>query len=288
MARDLLAPAPFVKYAAWRLGRVLARDLNAAAAGLVARLGGELMWWCDARGRRTLDANLAVLIPDARARVRAGRRCYLACADHLTHMLRLDRVARKPRAVELCDPWGVFDRTTASAGLRGPLILAALHQDWTRILAALHAHGLVDDLAVVALPAGDTWADGELAYLHQCLGAKVLPWVGAARGALRHLRRGGVLGLLADRDYAGDGIIMHCHGHTWRVPSGPAKLALHSQAPLVPFAWIRETLIVGQPLAVRNAAEVITATHALARFQLSVLAANPARWVAFHPLMTRV
>ena len=288
MARDLLAPAPFVKYAAWRLARVLARDLTAAGAGLLARACGELMWWCDARGRRTLNANLTPLIPDAPARARAVRRGYIACAEHLAHMLRLDRVARNPRAVQLCDPWGVFDSATATQGLRGPLILATLHQDWTRILAALHAHGLVDDLAVVALPAGDAWADGELTYLHQCLDAKVLPWAGAARGALQHLRRGGVLGLLADRDYAGNGITMHCHGHTWRVPSGPAKLALHSGAPLVPFVWIRETLVVGQPLAVRNAAEVVTATLALARFQLRVLAANPARWVAFHRLMTRV
>jgi phosphatidylinositol dimannoside acyltransferase len=288
MARDLLARAPLIKYVAWRLARVLARDLTAAGAGLLARFGGELMWWCDAGGRRTLDANLTLLIPDAPARARAVRRCYLACADHLAHMLRLDRVARKPRAVQLCDPWGVFDSATTSHGRRGPLILATLHQDWTRILAALHAHGLVDDLAVVALPAGGTWVDGELTHLHQCLEATVLPWAGAARGALQHLRRGGVLGLLADRDYAGDGITMHCQGHAWRVPSGPAKLALHSGAPLVPFVWIRETLVVGQPLAVRNAAEVISATRALARFQLRVLAANPSRWVAFHPLMTRV
>ena len=286
MARDVLAPSPLLKRAAWRLGRVLARDLTAGGASLLVRLAAELVWWCDERGRRTVAANLAPLIPEREARTRAVRRCYLACGDHLAHLLRLDRVARKPQAVRLCDPWGVFAKATATGGIRGPLILATLHQDWTRILAALHAHGLVADLTVIALPSGDAWADAELTHLHQCLDATALPWASAPRLALQHLRRGGIVGLLADRDYAGDGLTMRLHGRTWQVPTGPAKLALHTGAPVVPFVWIRHTLVVGQPLVVRNSAEVVSATRALARFQLRVLSANPARWVAFHRLWT--
>lgn len=284
MARDLLALNPLLKRAAWRLGRVLARDLTANGVSLLARLVAQTMWWCDARGRRTVAANLTPLIPDHESRQRAVRHCYIACADHLAHMLRLDRVARKPRAVQMCDPWGVFAKAADTDGIRGPLILATLHQDWTRILAALHAHGLVADLAVIALPSGDTWADAELTYLHQCLNATVLPWASAPRLALQHLRRGGIVGLLADRDYAGDGLTVRINGRTWQVPTGPAKLALHTGAPVVPFVWIHQTLVVGQPLPVRNPAEVISATRALARFQLRVLSANPGRWVAFHRL----
>lgn len=284
MSRDLLALRPLLKRAAWRLARVLARDLTAGGAQLLSRAMADVVWWCDARGRKVVAANLAPLVPTAEARTRATRRCYLACADHLAHMLRMDRASCKPRAIQICDPWGVFTDVSEKGGLSGPLILATLHQDWTRILAALQTHGLVANLAVIALPAGDTWADAELALLHQSLNATVLPWAAAPRLALRHLRSGGVVGLLADRDYAGDGLVIQVASRTWRVPTGPAKLALHTGAPVVPFVWIRQTLVVGRPLHVRNAADVATATRALARFQVRVLAANPARWVAFHPV----
>jgi lauroyl/myristoyl acyltransferase len=287
MSRDLLAPTPLLKRAAWRLGRILARDLTAGGAQLLSRAMAEVTWWCDARGRKVVEANLAPLIPAPEARTRAARRCYRACADHLAHMLRMDRAAHKPRANQICDPWGVFTNASENGGLSGPLILATLHQDWTRILAALQTHGLIANLAVIALPAGDTWADAELAHLHQSLNATVLPWAQAPRLALRHLRSGGVVGLLADRDYAGDGLEVQVAGRTWRVPTGPAKLAWRTGAPVVPFVWIRQTLVVGQPLHVRSAADVATATRALARFQLRVLAANPARWVAFHPVWGR-
>ena len=284
MSRDLLATTPLLKRAAWRLGRILARDLTSGGAQLVSRALADIVWWCDGRGRKVIEGNLTPLIPASDARARAVRHCYHACADHLMHMLRMDHVAHKPQAVQLCDPWKVFATASEQGGIPGPLILATLHQDWTRILAALHAHGLVADLAVIALPAGDTWADAELAHLHQCLGATVLPWAQAPRAALRHLRSGGIVGLLADRDYAGDGLSMRCAGRTWQVPTGPAKLALHTGALVVPFVWIRQTLVVGRPIAVRTAAEVNSATREIARFQLRVLAANPGRWVAFHPV----
>ena len=284
MSRDLLATAPLLKRAVWRVVRILARDLTAGGARLLSRAMADLVWWCDGRGRKVIEGNLTPLIPAADARARAVRHCYHACADHLAHMLRMDCVARKPQAIRLCDPWNVFANATEQGGIRGPLILATLHQDWTRILAALQTHGLVSDLAVIALPSGDAWADAELAHLHQSLNATVLPWAQAPRSALRHLRRGGVVGLLADRDYAGDGLPMRCAGRTWRVPTGPAKLALHTGALVVPFVWIRQTLVVGKPIAVRNATEVSSATRELARFQLRVLSANPSRWVAFHPV----
>ena len=192
MSRDLFAATPLLKRAAWRLGRILARDLTAGGAQVLGRIVADVLWWCDGPGRKVMAANLAPLIPAPDARARAVRHCYHACAEHLAHMLRMDRAARKPRAIQLCDPWKVFADASEQGGIRGPLILATLHQDWTRILAALQTHGLVADLAVIALPSGDAWADDELAHLHQCLGATVLPWAEAPRAALRHLRNRGI------------------------------------------------------------------------------------------------
>ncbi len=294
MSRDLLSLSPLFKRAMWRLLRVFARDLTAGGAHLLARRVGDLTWWCDGRGRRVVADNLAPFVPTAEGRGRAVRGCYRAAADHLAFMLRLDR-PRSPRShresdpglVKIVDPWGVFAPAVSVDGgarIGGPLLLVTVHADWTRLLAALHDARLIADLAVIARPVGDAWADATLAQMSAHCGAPILPWNDVARAALRHLRSEGVLGVLADRDYAGDGLVVHLAGRKWRVPTGPAKLAAASGAPLVPLAWIAGTIVVGRPLRVGFDGDVIAVTRALARFQAQVLAASPARWVAFHQM----
>lgn len=278
MSRDLIPPS--FRHLAWRLLRIVARDLTAGGAHLLGRRVADLVWWCDARGRRVVADNVAPFVPAPEARLRTVRACYRASADHLAYMLRLDR-RRRTASVTMHDPWGVFSGALPCAG---PLVLTTVHADWTRLLATVHQLGLFQDLAVIALPAGDAWADALLADLHASCGATVLPWTDAPRAALRHLRAGGVLGVLADRDYAGDGLPMTLAGRAWRVPTGPAKLAQRSGATLVPMAWMRGTLLVGRPLRVGVDGTVIEVTRSLARFHLRTIAANPGRWIAFHQM----
>ncbi len=284
MARDPLASVPVIRRAGWCLARLLARDLSARGGRLLALIAGDLTWWCDARGRRTVVKNLRLMLPTTSARQRVARATYRACAEQLLFTLRLDRRrAGDLGQVRLVDPWAVLP-------LAGPAVLTTVHADWDALLAETAGRGLLPDMATVALPSGDTWVDALLARLRAEAGVATLPWIGAARHAWQHLRRGGILGVLADRDYAGDGFLAHSAHGSWRVARGPLALAARQQCPLVPMACLRRrggaVIVIGRPcwphlLGEREAARL------LARFQLQVLSAAPGRWIAFHPLVQR-
>jgi lauroyl/myristoyl acyltransferase len=280
MARDLLAAAPTCRRGAWWLARLFARDLGARGGRLLAACAGDVAWWCDARGRRTVARNLSLVMPAVAARRRVVRAAYRACAEQLLFSLRLDRRHdRDLGRVRLVDPWSVLP-------LAGPAVLATVHADWDALLAETAGRGLLVETATVALPSGDPWIDALLAGLRASAGVATLPWNGAARHAWRHLQNRGILGVLADRDYAGDGFQVHTMQGTWRMARGPLALAARHQCPVVPMACLRQRgaalVVVGQPCWPHLLGEQ-EAARVLARFQLQVLSAAPSRWVAFHP-----
>lgn len=282
MSRDLLLGSQLLKRATWGLLRVLARDLWADGARLLAHGVGDLLWWCDARGRRTVEANLRLLVPAHEARRRAARATYRACAEGMTFTLRLDRLhsADLPNRQAL-DPYSVLP-------LRGPAVLAGIHADWDALLACLHLHAAAERLAVIVLPAGDVAVDAMLATLRSAVGAETLPWLTSGRAALRHLEAGGVIGVLADRAYSGMVMTVEIGNLTLEVPTGPAELARRSGAPLIPAACLRTRdrtmVVVGKPIDVVTCGTRV-ALQRLVRFQIQVLSVNPSRWVAFHPVI---
>ena len=283
MSRDLLSSSQLIKRLVWRLLRVLARDLWAGGGRLLAHVAGDVLWFLDARGRRTVADNLEPLVPDRDARRRATRACYRTCAEQLAFSLRLDRFRERDLGqLRIVDPWHALP-------LNGPAVLATMHADWDALLAVLGARGLVRDWAAIVLPSGDAWLDALVLRLRAAGGATTLGWTTAASDALRHLRRGGVVGVLADRDYGGGTVEMRIGRRVVRLPTGPVELARRSGSPLVPAACLRTRggalLVIGRPLF--PAALGSRAALELARFQVQVLSAAPARWVAFHRIWER-
>lgn len=58
----------------------------------------------------------------------------------------------------------------------------------------------------------------------------------SGRTVLRALRNGGLVGLVCDRDVAGNGVEVSFFGERTRLPGGPATLALRTGAALIPAA----------------------------------------------------
>jgi lauroyl/myristoyl acyltransferase len=104
---------------------------------------------------------------------------------------------------------------------------------------------------------------------------------------LSTLRRGGVVGLLCDRDIQGNGIEVEFFGERVTMPAGPATLALRTGAPLVTAACYSgpgrdHFAVVNAPLDVTRVAslraDVTRVTQALAVELEGLIRRAPEQW----------
>lgn len=112
----------------------------------------------------------------------------------------------------------------------------------------------------------------------------------AASTVLGVLANGGLVGLLADRDVAGDGIAADLLGATSRLPAGPATLALRSGAVLLPGVIYsgpgREHVVrIGVPIDAtrrgRLREDVTRVTQAVADALSALIRRHPEQWHVF-------
>jgi len=114
---------------------------------------------------------------------------------------------------------------------------------------------------------------------------------GAAKAAVGALRRGEVLCLPADRDIAGNGVVVEFFGERTTMPAGPATLALRTGCPILPtavfwrdgtrFAEVRQALEVERRGRLRDDIERIT--QALAREFERFIVQAPEQWHMLSP-----
>jgi len=109
---------------------------------------------------------------------------------------------------------------------------------------------------------------------------------------LKTLRNGGLVGLLCDRDIAGDGIQVELFGETTTIPAGPATLALRTGAAVIPAAVYSgpgrdHTAIISPPLDVtrRGAfrSDVSRVTQAIASELEKLIRVAPEQWHLYQP-----
>jgi KDO2-lipid IV(A) lauroyltransferase len=292
MSRDLLAGTPTLRRLAYRSLAATCRLLPLEPLRLAAAGAGALAWWFDARGRRIVARNLAHFIPApcADARGRAVRRNYQYFAQMLVESLRLDRIppgALGPGRLALVDPWKVF----AAGPLAGAAILVTVHANWELALAAVHRLGLASEVDAIALSQGDPEIDLLFHRSRSAVGGRSLLFDRAPLAALRALKAGRVVGIIADRDYSGSGLRVPFAGEDLSMPLGPAALAVQTGAPVVPLLLARRgpsrlALVVGRPLrpdpGLAKEAQVVALTTRLAAVLARFIHAAPAQWIAFH------
>jgi phosphatidylinositol dimannoside acyltransferase len=126
-----------------------------------------------------------------------------------------------------------------------------------------------------------------LAY-RRSLGMEILPLGSpSVAGVLaQRLRAGGVVCLLGDRDLTASGVAVRFFGHPASMPAGPASLALHTGAALMPVSlWYRADGLRGRihpeilPPAEGSREEKVAAmTQAVADAFAEGIAEHPADW----------
>ncbi|MCH9708447.1 MAG: phosphatidylinositol mannoside acyltransferase [Actinomycetia bacterium] len=128
-----------------------------------------------------------------------------------------------------------------------------------------------------------------LAY-RESLGFEVVPLEGGARSPFDvlgdRLRGNGVVCLMADRDLTRTGVQVDFFGEPTRLPAGPAKLAVQTQAALFPaHCWFEEDGwgIRVYPELDTASGDVKAVTQALADRFAENIAAHPADWHMLQP-----
>lgn len=249
----VLVPAPLVRgllSAASPLAR-FTRFERRTAANLGLALGGEA---------------------DEAQRRRIARGVRLHAARIFSEWLKLARGgdgAWIDRAVALDPSIGILRREIDRG--RGVLVVTAHLGNWELLCARLHRLGL--EGAVVGYERLGDPSSAWLAEMRRAYGVLTLPQQTSARGILRVLQRGGVVGLLADLEArAIDGVFLPFFGVPALTMTAPAALARAAKVPLIPVRCTVERgvrgggyrLCVEEPLALDPALPRREATLALA------------------------
>ncbi|CAM5555885.1 Phosphatidylinositol mannoside acyltransferase OS=Streptomyces alboniger OX=132473 GN=CP975_05730 PE=4 SV=1 [Streptomyces alboniger] len=224
--------------------------VNKLPEPVAQRLGrtiADVAWKRRGKGVLRLESNLARVVPDATPErlaqlSRAGMRSYLR---YWMESFRLPSWSRERvrNGFEGTDLHHLHDALATGKGV----VVALPHLgNWDLAGAWVTSKLGIPFTTVAERLKPETLYDRFVAY-RESLGMEVLPHTGgAAFGTLaRRLRAGGLVCLVADRDLSASGVEVKFFGDTARMPAGPAMLAQHTGALLLPVTlWYDETPVM--------------------------------------------
>ncbi|MFE7816180.1 phosphatidylinositol mannoside acyltransferase [Streptomyces sp. NPDC057433] len=270
-------------------GWATVRKLPEPVAVRLGRTIADIAWKRRGQGVLRLESNYARVVPDASPErlaelSRAGMRSYLR---YWMESFRLpawspERIAN---GIDIKDIHRVTDGMAAGKGV----VLALPHLANWDLAGAWATTGLGIPFTTVAERLKpETLYDRFVAY-REGLGMEVLPHNGgSAFGTLaRRLRDGGLVCLVADRDLSASGVEVEFFGETARMPAGPALLAQHTGALLLPATlWYDDSPVmrgrvhpaVPVPTSGTRAEKTSVMTQALADAFATGIADHPEDW----------
>jgi phosphatidylinositol dimannoside acyltransferase len=252
------------------------RNLSRVAEGLVAS------------GTGSAAAQRAGSDPDALERL--VRLAFRHAARYYGEVARAGHVTpgEVERRLILDDP------ETVDAAFDGrPMIIVGLHFGALELPAVYVAqragHPVSAPMETIDNPALQQWFEETRGRL----GVRIVRIADARRSLLGALRAGESVGLIADRDITGGGILVPFFGHPARLPVGPALLAVETDIP-VHVAGVRRSrdgryrarmLRVELPGEGTRRARVTELTGRIAAAMELIIADAPEQWWgAFHPM----
>ncbi|MEU3148270.1 MULTISPECIES: phosphatidylinositol mannoside acyltransferase [unclassified Streptomyces] len=270
-------------------GWATVRKLPEPVAVRLGRTIADIAWKRRGQGVLRLESNYARVVPGASPErlaelSRAGMRSYLR---YWMESFRLpawspERIAN---GIDIKDIHHVTDGMAAGKGV----VLALPHLANWDLAGAWATTGLGIPFTTVAERLKpETLYDRFVAY-REGLGMEVLPHSGgSAFGTLaRRLRDGGLVCLVADRDLSASGVEVEFFGETARMPGGPALLAQHTGALLLPATlWYDDSPVmrgrvhpaVPVPTSGTRAEKTSVMTQALADAFATGIADHPEDW----------
>jgi lauroyl/myristoyl acyltransferase len=278
-----------------RAADLVARLLPRGVAYALADLIGSAWHRFAPRRRALVAANLA-RVSAATGRPTSGpvfrrlvRQAFIEHARYYLELLRIPHASiEQVGAMVSVDDWERWEPV-----LRGGAVIATMHfgnaEPYGSFVAAngLHAVVPVEEIRPKAL------FDFLLARRASGRGVTVVPLSKARRPLMEELRKGGIAGVVADRNLSGTGHSTRLFGAHTMLPTGPASLALISGRPLlVAASWrigperfnARAWQIEVEPSGDRRA-DVAALTEVMARRMEEAISVSPEQWfAAFQPI----
>ena len=195
----------------------------------VATVAGTLAYRASSRARDAVRENLAIVAPERRDRERLVRQTFVEQVRHYIEIFRLARLDHeKVRHAVVTAGW---DRFVEAVARGNGVIIASAHVGPISVCGQIIAANGYD----ITLPIEKE--TGELARsINRARTRMGLRFVetDSALGIHRVLRRGGILGVLADRAVTGVGERVPFFGRPALLPSVHVALALRTGAVLMP------------------------------------------------------
>lgn len=283
-----------LEYAALRVAIAFFRVQPRRLALRVGALVGELFYRFDARNRRVSLRNLEIAFPEKSAAERRSilrRSCHNLgrLAAEVCHLCYLTPESlRYFVAIDNPQRW---EEGLRSAAERGMLVLTG-HVGNFEMLA--YACGLLGHpITLIHRPMRNPLVEKFIRDMRAAVGTSALAKAAAARQALRLLRGRQIVAIPADQNQvARTGVFAEFFGLPACTTPGPARLAMHTGAPIYPVFLVRdgdsehhriivlpevEMVDTGDPLS-----DVVTNTERCNRALEEILRAYPEQWIWFH------
>jgi phosphatidylinositol dimannoside acyltransferase len=225
-----------LRYRTFRFAGWVMTHLPRRAAYLLAALLGELAFAANPPARRVAISNMRhVLGPDAPKHqiISSVRGCFRAAVNYYTDLARTPLMDPVRFSEHNLRDYGYGYLTEAAASGRGA-VLATLHYGNPEFVSqCLSARGLRFLALVEPLEPPELH---ELFQRHRRSQGHEFVEVGMSgiKQAIRHLRKGGIVAVLVDRDIQHSGVDTPFFGSMARLPVGAVDLALHTGADLLP------------------------------------------------------
>ena len=274
--------------ASWLLARLPALLVTAAA-----RLGGRIAFEIVGSVRRNTIANMSVVLgrPERDPAVTTlARESVAQFAEHSVDLLRFHRRTWSELRPELVSIEG-WEYVLDCRKLGNGAIFASAHFGNWEIAGALVAFDY--PLTVIQETFSNPEANELFRRIRAAKNITAVQLGKAAKPALLALRRNEILGLLVDRPTSDSGIEVEFFGQRTRIPSGIAKLAMRSGAPIVVGGAIRNRdrtySVIGYPPIYPDSnlspnADAARITQALMGRIEAMIRRRPDQWYMFREM----
>ncbi len=242
-----------------------------------------------AQGRGTSLARRAATDPDALERI--VRRSYRHAVRYYLEVARTGGLTVESAAarIDVDTPDEVRDALMTGQ----PVVIVGMHfgaiELPTVIISSLVGHRVTAPMETVADPGLQRW----FVESRSRVGVNIVPIRDARRALMRALRRHESVGMVADRDMLGNGLLVPFFGHPTPISAGPALLAIEAGVPVYAGSARRarggryrgRLMLVPTPAEGSRRERIAALTASIAVAFESILADGPEQWWgAFHPI----